>query len=416
MSSYQRMGRATLALAADSGHITVVKLLLNAGCTINVRDSKEVTRFRLCARNGNTEIVDILLTNGAGKGAANWVYPELLALAAQGEYLQTVQRLLDHGAQPHIQLLLRSANCRNTDIVALWLRLLDFPNSTKSERGCEFADSRRDGLTLSSEPPQVANRRWSFGAPLAWATEHGRVDVVRCLLSHVPDPDGKRNHKYEKPVKNPLICAVRGGYAEVVSLLLEHGAGIPEMDEEDRILSLAIPHEDIFKILPNKGARFRPRERKEDIRIPLSNNVIRACQAGELQMLFDKGLDFNEPTFCSPNCTLLDLISQSNKAVLNTFLQNGYNPQPGSAYDEQDLKWAASKGNIALVRLVISRGLNLSNTLTPAANILTYAASADNHETAAAILDILLQAGLDFEATNTHGQTALLQTINNEFN
>ncbi|KAL4880456.1 hypothetical protein BJY04DRAFT_78207 [Aspergillus karnatakaensis] len=179
-------------------------------------------------------------------------------------------------------------------------------------------------------------------------------------------------------------------------------------------LSLAIPHEDIFKILLDKGARFRPR-RGEGIRTPVWIEVIRAGKAAQLQMLFSKGLDFNEPTFFPEPFGALNFLYSSTEAILNTFLQEGYNPQPGTNYDEHDLKWAASKGNIALVRLLISRGLDfsrISNSQVP--NILSFAAAADDHAAASEIVDLLLANGLDIEATDSHGQTALLRVINNE--
>ncbi|KAL5339565.1 hypothetical protein BJX70DRAFT_397519 [Aspergillus crustosus] len=206
-------------------------------------------------------------------------------------------------------------NCINSEIVGLWLRLLDFPNAIKSERGRAIV---------------------AYAAAAA-----GIVDILHELIALEWDVNSHPSR----------------------------GMGLIE--------------------------------------------VIRAGKAAELQMLLDKGLGFNEPTFLSPHHRIVDVLSLSNEAVLNIFLQNGYNTQFGSTYDDQDFKLVVARGNIAFVRLLIARGINLSDN-PDSASILIFVASGDDDQMVPEIVDILLQEGLNIEATNLFGQTALLQTILNE--
>ncbi|THA76043.1 ankyrin repeat domain-containing protein [Streptomyces sp. A0642] len=96
-------GRTALDLAAGRGHADVVRLLIAAGADPEQRvgEYAESTPLCLAAMSGHTEVVGALLDAGARTGAQGrrgWVPLVLAATAGSEGYPETVDVLLDHGA------------------------------------------------------------------------------------------------------------------------------------------------------------------------------------------------------------------------------------------------------------------------------------------------------------------------------
>ncbi|KAJ7187366.1 hypothetical protein C8R46DRAFT_288368 [Mycena filopes] len=86
-----------LTLAAATGHMETVQLLLNHGAEVNPALARE-TPMQAAASNGHTRIVQLLLTHGAELSPANARRTSLNAAASNG-HTKTVQLLLAHGAE-----------------------------------------------------------------------------------------------------------------------------------------------------------------------------------------------------------------------------------------------------------------------------------------------------------------------------
>ena len=66
-------GATALILAAQSGHVEVVRLLLEAGADKDVADDDGATALMEAAYRGHVEVVRLLLEAGADKDmASNW--------------------------------------------------------------------------------------------------------------------------------------------------------------------------------------------------------------------------------------------------------------------------------------------------------------------------------------------------------
>ena len=57
--------RAALHLASINGHLEIVKLLLESGANVHIKDKGDQTALHLASRNGHLEIVKLLLESGA---------------------------------------------------------------------------------------------------------------------------------------------------------------------------------------------------------------------------------------------------------------------------------------------------------------------------------------------------------------
>ena len=165
-----------LLLAAAHGHAQVVRLLLEAGASIEWQHPEDGDRTALhyAAFEGRFEAVRVLLEFGADKDAqdANGLSP--LHFAARHDYSDIVHLLLEFGA-------LKGA-----------------------------ADG--DGLT-----------------PLHWAALQGYVHVARVLLDSGAQPENM-----DIAGRRPLHLAASGGHLETVRLLLDYGAEKEAADIFDR--------------------------------------------------------------------------------------------------------------------------------------------------------------------------------------
>lgn len=102
-------GRRALALAAGSGHIQVVRTLLQAGAEVNgchIGGSEALsgemgwTPLMAASRGGRTEIAALLLKTGADVNARNSQGETALMQAISSGSVETVRLLLEHGADP----------------------------------------------------------------------------------------------------------------------------------------------------------------------------------------------------------------------------------------------------------------------------------------------------------------------------
>lgn len=107
-------GRSALDLAADGGHAEVVRLLVEAGADVGQRvgEYQESTPLCQAALHGHTAVVEVLLDAGAQTGAQGrlgHVPLVLVATSSRDGYPETVDLLLDRGADIHAVMKHRTA-------------------------------------------------------------------------------------------------------------------------------------------------------------------------------------------------------------------------------------------------------------------------------------------------------------------
>ncbi len=89
-----------------------------------------------------------------------------------------------------------------------------------------FGDLGRIKELLASDPSLVHDDptyvSWGVGAPLGYAAEQGREDIVKVLLEYGVDPNMREGNI--APCGSALYNAVGGRYIEIVKILLVHGA------------------------------------------------------------------------------------------------------------------------------------------------------------------------------------------------
>ena len=143
-------GFTPLLLAARSGDLASVKLLLAAGADANDTAPAGTSALVVAAHSGHGALAALLLDAGADPNAVGAGYTPLHAAILRGDGA-LVQALLTHGADPNARLL----------------------------RGTRYA---RQGKLFALD------MAWTGATPFFLAAKFGRGDIMRRLAEHGADP------------------------------------------------------------------------------------------------------------------------------------------------------------------------------------------------------------------------------------
>ncbi|KAL5357173.1 ankyrin repeat-containing domain protein [Aspergillus floccosus] len=195
---------ASLSAAVSNGHFSVVELLVDRGACMETQDGNDTLLLRAIAA-GNQNIVQLLLSRDCKPSNSDSGRMRLISVAAKSDQLESVRCFLHAGALSHPEPNLRRAmDTLNNAVVYGSLPVIDV-----LLEGFDY-------VRLVSEPTHKT-------IVLCAATACGRTALVRALLeSHGCDLNGYDKDSYICPP--PLCLAVKYGHAEIVELLLAHGA------------------------------------------------------------------------------------------------------------------------------------------------------------------------------------------------
>jgi cytohesin len=183
-------------LAVEHGCVECLRLLAQGGADMNARSTKGgQTLLIRAAKDGNPQIIALLLDGGAQPNlAANDGY-EALHTAVWNGHKETVEMLLAHGADINAATeagtpLYNAVTHRQPDLLAMLL-----------DRGARW-DLGYHGLTS-----------------LQRAARGGETVMVRMMLDRGADPNASTETQPQ-----PIILASDQGHLDVVKLLVERGA------------------------------------------------------------------------------------------------------------------------------------------------------------------------------------------------
>lgn len=178
-----------LLVAVQKNDIEIARYLIERGAKIAIANRKEETPTLIAARNGNAELMALLLKHGADKNRAvvkkkvdrfithihkQLKRPSLLIVAASGGHVETMTTLLAAGADIDIQ--------NDAGITALFK-----------------------------------------------AAEQGHANAVALLLAHKAAPN-----LFDNIGRTPLMIASRNGYQSIVEQLISHAADVNAIEQLDQ--------------------------------------------------------------------------------------------------------------------------------------------------------------------------------------
>ncbi|KAF8258096.1 ankyrin repeat-containing domain protein [Lactarius quietus] len=199
---------APLPAALYKKHFRVADLLQARGAVVDVRDESGWTPLHVASDSGSVDTVEWLIDHGAEAGAQNHLRSTPLHMAARAACAEAALVLLennadinsqnDEGETPLCWVFYSSTDKRVVDIVRLLL-----------ERG---ADTNIQDWTHSTVLHQASKKK----------SRHDLLEVVRLLLRF-----GARVDKQDGNGMTPFLVALEEGNHEMTTLLLQHGAVPP---------------------------------------------------------------------------------------------------------------------------------------------------------------------------------------------
>ena len=401
----------SLVEAVKDGNRAAVQTLLRQKTNVNAREADGTTALHWAVRSDDLDLVRLLLRAGADARAANRYGVTPLQLAAVNGSVTTARTLLDAGADPNAVLpegetiLMTAARTGRRDLLQLLLdRGADLNGREKwyGETALMWAvvENHADAVRVlldrgadvnqTSAPLTFARRRngqsiLSLGrwTPLMYAARENALDAGRVLASahadlNVTDPDGA----------TALVIAIINANYDFAAFLIDAGADPNIVDNEAGMgpLYAAI---DMHRLAVGHG---RPNPRPSGALD--SMDIVR-------RLLDHKA---------NPNAVLKAPIFQRQHTIGDATLGKGATP----------LLRAAKSGDVEMMKLLLAAGADPKATLANTTALMfaagfgwrdgsPVAPSYDQGSPQEAVdaITMLLGLGLDINASNDNGDTAL---------
>lgn len=247
----QHLSSTALTGAAQQGHVSIVRLLLDHGASRDGVDHRIDGKGRPlynAASSGRDAVVGLLLERGAEATAADVDIARWAAIHGRSnperraEYRQALTRLREARGLPGEDPTLSptAEQWAATEAVERFVRAA--------------TDGHREQvMSLLSEGVPVDARNERHRGALDGAVMGNHPDVVEALLAAGADTSLRTGHYLET---TPLLHAAMHGYPEVARLLIEAGACLNPWPDRMSPLGLAAAqgHLDVVRLLLDHGA------------------------------------------------------------------------------------------------------------------------------------------------------------------
>ncbi|XP_067661828.1 ankyrin repeat domain-containing protein 50-like [Haliotis asinina] len=317
------IGRTPVMWAAGEKHEEVVKLLVSKGANMSLLDRFDMNILHSACLGGDVEVVKYVLSqnmldiNGRVQCGRTAVM-----LAAENGHKDVVELLVGKGAD---------------------MSLVDETDDNVLHCACRGGDVELVKYVLSQSNVDINSRGWIKRTPMMAAAERGHTEVVKLLVSRGADVS-----LVDTVGENVLHWACVGGHVQTVMYILsQSNVDINSSGWKKRTPMMAAAergHTEVVKLLVSRGA---------DVSLvdTVGENVLHwACVGGHVQ-------------------TVMYILSQSNVDINS----RGWKKRT-------PMMAAAERGHTEVVKLLVSRGADVSLVDTVGNNILHYACQGGNVE------------------------------------
>ncbi|CAH0049287.1 unnamed protein product [Clonostachys solani] len=261
-------------------------LLIAENCEINGRGYHGETALTASCRTGQVDVVNRLLSSGAGMSLPSLEGYTPLCIAVDQGYIAVARVLLEAGADVNVR-----------DIEEIGRTPLIWASS---HGHLELAKLLVDNGADISLPDKLGN------TPLLAAVQEGHLQVAQLLADSGADVTASGNGGH-----SPLFFAGMNGNVPITKLLIDKGASISAaIDEKGPALHAAASggHLEVAKLLLKKGAQVDCLDEAQKTPI---YNAVNGGHFGMTELLIKEGAD-------------LTLRPRSGESLLHAAAQNGH--------------------------------------------------------------------------------------------
>ncbi|XP_061113843.1 E3 ubiquitin-protein ligase MIB2 isoform X3 [Conger conger] len=251
----QNQGKTALQVAAHQGHMEVVKVLLQANSSIEVKDEDGDTALHYTAFGNQPEIARLLLSKGVNVNLLNNSMCTALHIAVNKGFTEVVRALTEHAADVNLQdsygdTPLHDAIAKDfRSIIEILTVVPNIDFTQQNNRGFNLLHhAALKGNKLAMEQILARARQLvdvkkddGFSA-LHLASLNNHRDVAQILIKEGRCDVNIRNNRNQ----TPLQLAVTQGHGELVQLLVSEGANVNVEDEDgDTAMHVALSRQQL---------------------------------------------------------------------------------------------------------------------------------------------------------------------------
>jgi len=397
--------------AAQEGHTNILELLAPHLKNFNKKDHPlGSTPLHLASENNHTKTMSYLLEKGANIEAKNINGHTPLFTAAKKKSIEAMKLLIDAGAN-----IKQTLSDQQQNIIHFILSRCTNPNIfIPIIEHC-----------LDSGVDVNAQNHLEFTA-LHYAVIENCPDIVKLLLKH----NANKNIADLRFV-TPLDIATENGYTEIIELLTD--LPFPNLPEEIHypIIAYHSRTNNLNELrLVNKW--FSNKVKKENIELITQKSLVINKNDQKHLLLYHANNDKDDPTVIKAllnngfnqkeysRSTPLHRAIQNNRInIISFLLENGANiDEPYPVVGHTPLFFAAFMGHLEATNLLIKSGANIKHLLPNSRkNILhcIFDVNPDSTNPSTKVIQVCLDHGIDINARDTDGNTALIYATKDHY-
>jgi ankyrin repeat protein len=249
----------------------------------------------------------------------------------------TLIDVLETSVNFSVDLPLRAACVYDRNDVAAFLLERGADVNAKSGEPLRIAVRKTNRKLVEVLLEHDADARLSDNDALVTACEMGLEDITRLLLQGGADPNARFGE--------PLRIAVRKNYKTLVDLLTEHGADVRSMDNEALVTACELGRIDLVQALLRAGADPTARQHK-------CWRLARQHRNEGLMSVLRSSYFYLTPKIYR---NFYSAVYGGDMDAVVAGLESGFDLHHGH---DRALRMAASRGHVAMVKLLIQRGAN----------------------------------------------------------